>query len=134
MKSPGYRTWGFWGSLGALIVTGVLASDAVAETGNVAKGGALLLTALAAAGYSVARGRFKEGDPSKPAWKQTEFWLSVGAVVVSVLLASGAFSDGGTVYKVLAGAAAILAAMGYGKGQSYSAGSSGSAMITGPLK
>lgn len=49
----------------------------------------------------------------KPGYKTTEFWLTVAAVVVGLLIASGAFREGEPVYQVLTFAASALAAMGY---------------------
>ena len=49
----------------------------------------------------------------KPGYKTTEFWLSMAAVVISALIASGAFSDDGTAMKVVAVAAMILNSLGY---------------------
>ena len=49
----------------------------------------------------------------KPGWKTTEFWLSVMALLVGALIASGAFADGGTLAQVLAFAASALTALGY---------------------
>lgn len=49
----------------------------------------------------------------KSGWKTTEFWLSVIALVVGALIASGAFSDTGTVAQVLAFVASALTALGY---------------------
>jgi hypothetical protein len=58
----------------------------------------------------------------KPSWKTFEFWISLTAMVIGALLASGAFTCGAadacsptvaTVAKILGALGAILAAMGY---------------------
>lgn len=49
----------------------------------------------------------------KPGYKTTEFWLSLAAMVVGALFASGAISDGGLVAKVLGIIATILGSLGY---------------------
>lgn len=46
-------------------------------------------------------------------YKSTEFWLSTAAMLVGVLLASGAFPAGGSVAQILGIAASVLSAMGY---------------------
>lgn len=48
-----------------------------------------------------------------PGWKTSEFWLSVVALVVGVLIASGGFAEGGSIAQVLAFVASALTAMGY---------------------
>jgi len=50
---------------------------------------------------------------NKPGYKTTEFWLTVAAVVVGLLLSSGAFSEGETPYQILSFIASALAALGY---------------------
>lgn len=49
----------------------------------------------------------------KPGWKTTEFWLSLVATIVGVLLASGVFTDDSWAAKALGVAAATLSALGY---------------------
>lgn len=49
----------------------------------------------------------------KPGYKTTEFWLSVVAMVVGSLIASGAFSDSSLVMQGLGVAAVILGQLGY---------------------
>ena len=49
----------------------------------------------------------------KPGYKTTEFWLATLAVVVGVLMASGAFESGDSVAKALALVASVLASLGY---------------------
>ena len=48
----------------------------------------------------------------KPGYKSTEYWLSLVAVLVGALLASGAITDESTL-KVLGVATSLLTAMGY---------------------
>jgi uncharacterized membrane protein YebE (DUF533 family) len=49
----------------------------------------------------------------KPGWKTTEFWLSLAAMIVGALLASGALADGSTAAKVVGTIASVLGALGY---------------------
>lgn len=49
----------------------------------------------------------------KPGWKTTEFWLTVAAQVVGMLLASGVVHDGSGFAQALGVAATALAAAGY---------------------
>jgi hypothetical protein len=49
----------------------------------------------------------------KPGYKTTEFWLSLAAVVVGLLFASGVVADGSAFDKVLGLAASVLGALGY---------------------
>lgn len=54
-----------------------------------------------------------EEKKPKPAFKTTEFWLSVTATVLGILWASGVVSEGGTADKIIGLAASVLAAFGY---------------------
>lgn len=51
----------------------------------------------------------------KPGWKTTEFWLMLAAEVIGLLLAAGIVQIGNdtTVGKIVGGAIAVLAALGY---------------------
>lgn len=110
---PGYKTRGFWLTLAATATAALAASGAVADTGMVAQAIAAGGSALAAAGYASLRA-FAKGPNGKPAWRTTEFWLTAGAVAVGALLASGVFPADGQAAKVIGGAAALLATLGYG--------------------
>lgn len=50
---------------------------------------------------------------TKPGYKTTEFYLTVAAMVLSVMYASGAFSDASTTGKAMALIAGILSSLGY---------------------
>ncbi len=50
---------------------------------------------------------------SKPGYKTTEFWLTMAAMLVSALTASGALADGSTAAQIVAVIAAALSGMGY---------------------
>lgn len=54
----------------------------------------------------------------KPGYKSTEFALTVLAIVVTILMASGLFGETGVAYKALAFASSTLAALGYTYGRS----------------
>ena len=49
----------------------------------------------------------------KPGYKTSEFWLSAGATVVGLVIASGALPETGVWGKVIALLAAALTALGY---------------------
>jgi len=49
----------------------------------------------------------------KPGYKTTEFWLSLAAMIVSMLFASGAISEGSDAAKVIGFVAAALTSLGY---------------------
>jgi len=49
---------------------------------------------------------------TKPGWKTTEFWLSLSAVLLSALYASGAMTNS-TMLAVAGVAASVLTALGY---------------------
>jgi hypothetical protein len=49
----------------------------------------------------------------KPGYKTTEFWLTALATILAMLMMSGAISDGGLAAKIVGGAIAILAQLGY---------------------
>ncbi len=60
-------------------------------------------------------------EPLKPGWKTSEFWLMLIAELVGFLLASGVVAVGegtGTAGKIVGGAIALLAALGYGVNRS----------------
>jgi hypothetical protein len=58
-----------------------------------------------------------ENDPAspaqKPGWKTTEFWLTIVAMLVGVLLSAGVFPDDSGIVKGLGVAASILGLLGY---------------------
>lgn len=54
----------------------------------------------------------------KPGYKTTEFWLSTVAVIVGLVMASGAIVEGSQAAQIAGFIASALAAMGY----SYSRG------------
>lgn len=58
-----------------------------------------------------------ENDPGspaqKPGYKSTEFWLTMAAMLVGVLLSAGIFPDGGPAVKALGIASSILGLLGY---------------------
>lgn len=49
----------------------------------------------------------------KPGYKTTEFWLSVAAMIVGAMFASGIFPAESTGEKVIGLAATVLTALGY---------------------
>jgi len=49
----------------------------------------------------------------KPGYKTSEFWLSLAALLLSALAASGALGEGTGLEKLLALALSTLAALGY---------------------
>lgn len=124
MQAPGLKTKAFWLTAGGLVLATLVALGYGPEAtdGTIGKGVALGGSLLAALGYTGWRGSVKAGQPGKPAWKQTEFWLSIVAVVVSLAAASGAFEMDSTAGKVIAFLGATLATLGYGKAQAKSAG------------
>ena len=54
-------------------------------------------------------------EETKPGYKTSEFWLITASEVVGLLLASGVVSDvgDGPIPRIIGGAIAILAALGY---------------------
>lgn len=46
-------------------------------------------------------------------WRTSEFWLSLVAMVVGVLLGSGVWGEGDATYRILGFVAASLTALGY---------------------
>lgn len=108
---PGYKTPGFWLALVATFGAALTAGGA--DLGSAGSGVALVLTGLTAAGYAAFRVFKKSDDEAKPAWKTTEFWLSVAAATVSALYASGVISAGGTLEKVVGVVSMLLIALGH---------------------
>jgi hypothetical protein len=53
------------------------------------------------------------GQPKKPGYKTTEFWLSLCALILGALIASGYIGDESGTSKVIAFAASALTALGY---------------------
>lgn len=109
----GYKTKSFWFALAATVAAALTASGAIGDGGIAGQAIAAGGSALAAAGYASMRA-FAKGANGKPAWKTTEFWMTCAAVAVGALLASGVFPADGTAAKLVGGAAALLAALGYG--------------------
>lgn len=110
--TPGYKTAAFWLTLVATLLGGAVASGAT-DSGAVAQVLGFTVAALSSVGYASIRA-WKKGADGKPAYKTTEFWLSVAAVVVGGLATCGAFPADGGVMKVVGAAAGLLAALGYG--------------------
>jgi hypothetical protein len=53
-------------------------------------------------------------DPAKkPGFKTTEFWLSSLAMILGVVLASGAIPEGGMAGQIVGGVLSVLASLGY---------------------
>jgi len=50
---------------------------------------------------------------NKTGYKTSEFWLSLAAMVVSFLIASGVVADASTIGKAIALVAGVLASLGY---------------------
>lgn len=49
----------------------------------------------------------------KAGWKTTEFWLSCLALVLGLVLTSGALPEGGLAAQIVGGVVTILAQLGY---------------------
>jgi hypothetical protein len=49
----------------------------------------------------------------KPGYKTTEFWLSMAALILGALLASGVIPEGGWISKLVGGGLAALGQLGY---------------------
>lgn len=107
---PGYKTVAFYASL-VLTAFGALAASG-SDVGGLGVIG-FVFTSLSAAGYTAWRGFKKSENAKKPAWKTTEFWLSVSAALVAAVYASGLFAATSTVGKIVAAASALLASAGY---------------------
>ena len=63
-------------------------------------------------------------SPMKPGIKTTEFWLSLLAMLVTALYASGLIGEGGTVAKVASFVALVLTSLGYTVSRSLAKSSS----------
>ena len=63
--------------------------------------------------------KMDETKKLRPGYRSTEWYLSVAAILLGVLLTSGAFGETEPVYKVLALALAALTALGYTAGRSF---------------
>ncbi len=108
---PGYKTVSFW--LASIATLGAAMMASGAGLGSTASSIALLVSGLGAAGYAAYRAFAKSADPAKPAYKTSEFWLSVVTALISILYASGLVSVGGTLEQVIGFASALLALAGY---------------------
>ena len=62
---------------------------------------------------TAAAGATTPATPVKPGYKTTEFWLTAGATVVGLVIASGLVPDTGMWPKVVALVVSAFAAMGY---------------------
>lgn len=110
---PGYKTLPFYGGA-ALTLIALLTGSGAVDAGLGAKIASVAASALGALGFTAWRLSVKKGDPKKPFWKTSEFWLSSAAFIVGVLYASGAFTVGGPADKALGLVTMLLAAAGYG--------------------
>ena len=52
-------------------------------------------------------------NPKNPGIKSTEFWLSSGATILGIVLASGVIPDGGMAAQIIGGVLSVLASLGY---------------------
>lgn len=52
-------------------------------------------------------------SPPKPGWQTSEFWLKIGALLLTALYASGVIPTSGTAATIAAISATLLAALGY---------------------
>lgn len=59
------------------------------------------------------KGKNTMSQPKKPGYRTSEFWLSLLAIVLGVLLASGFIGDESAAGKGIAFAASALTALGY---------------------
>mgnify|MGYP001582362044 CR=1 FL=1 len=50
---------------------------------------------------------------TKPGWKSTEFYLSLAAMLLGALMASGLLTEGSTTERVVMLGLSVLAALGY---------------------
>ncbi len=54
-----------------------------------------------------------EQQTTKPGFRTSEFWLSAVAVVLGIVLASGAVPEGGLVAQIIGGVLSVLSGLGY---------------------
>ena len=52
-------------------------------------------------------------DQAKPGWKTTDFWLSLGVIVLSATVASGLLASDGIAFKIVSIVTATLTGLGY---------------------
>jgi hypothetical protein len=109
---PKYKTAGFWGAL-VLTVVGVFTGAGAVTNSVVAQVLGVGVTMLTAVGYTAWRLQVKQGTGGKKWYKRTETWLTLAAVAVTALMASGAFGPEHAVSRAASAIAAILSAMGY---------------------
>ena len=62
---------------------------------------------------TAAAGAAPAATPVKPGYQTTEFWLTAGATVVGLVIASGMVPDTGMWPKIVALVVSVFAAMGY---------------------
>ena len=114
---PGYKTYGFWGAVALMVVSFFTNADVVGDHSLVEKLAATIGALVTAAGYTAIRTFKKKDGETKPAYKTTEFWLSLAAGAIGALYASGAFDAGGPADRIMGIAMGIatmiLAGLGY---------------------
>lgn len=107
---PGYKTPSFYITLAVTVLTGLVASGVdIAGLGAIS----FVLGSLTAAGYTAIRTIKKSESAEKPAYKTTEFYLSLVAALVAAAYASGLFVDTSRAGMVLGLVSTVLAALGY---------------------
>lgn len=67
----------------------------------------------------------------KPGYKTTEFWLSLLAMLIGALFASGVVSDGSQLDKILGLASSILGQLGYAVPRGLAKAAQAKALTTG---
>lgn len=112
METKGYKTPSFWLIFVATALSALFASNVVPDASALTQGVSFAIMALGSVGYASARA-FAKGTSDKPAWKTTEFWLSLAAFVVGALTASGIFPAESTAMKIVGGIASLLVLAGY---------------------
>lgn len=107
---PGYKTPGFYITLILTALSGLVASGVdIAGLGAIG----FVITSLTAAGYTAIRTIKKSENAAKPAYKTTEFYVSIFAALVAAAYASGSFVDTSKAGMVLGLLSTVLAALGY---------------------
>lgn len=54
-----------------------------------------------------------ESNEPKPGYRTSEFWLSTVAILLGIVLASGAVPEGGMVAQIVGGVLSVLSSLGY---------------------
>ena len=116
---PGYKTTEFWGIAIFNVISFVVASGFVPQTGWVGQVVAMVLSLLTSLGYGQIRTEVKNASDAffadKPKYKSTEYILLCASVLFGLVMASGVVPSTGVWAQIAGLVTSGLGMLGYGQ-------------------